>query len=476
MNQKIQKIHHASMKILGDVGIKIHHGEILDLLNDQGIQISNQIARFSEDQIREWLSHTPHQFKLHARNPIHHLTFGGDNYVYAAGYGCPDIIKANGDRRNAQLSDFTKFIKLVQNSNFINLAGGIVVQPSDIPSEISSLAMLYSTMLHSDKCLMGIPGEKKEVQQLMNLTALLMGGMDELKANPAIITLISTLSPLQLDKNALDSILVCAQHNQAMIVSPGPIAGATAPISLAGAIALGNAEAIATIVIAQIITPGVPVIYGLQATALDMQTGYSNVATPAFSLGAKYCAELARFYNLPSRGGGANTDAKNVSTQSGYESMLALLNARQQSINLIVHSAGILDSYLAMSFEQFIVDQEMISMVEYLFKDIEVNDESLSLDIIKEVGHGGQFLNHPDTFKKCRTEPWFPEISIRGSLGEAKQEQKFFEKIEAKLHNEYTRYQKPDIDPEINQQLIEYLQKCGVPSALLTLLNSDGMM
>lgn len=473
MNKKLQDIHKTSLQILGEIGIKLHHPEIFDLLNDHGFQINNQIVCFSEDQIWEWISKAPNQFTLYARNPKNDLFFGGDNHVYGAGYGCPEIIEINGNRRNATLEDYIKFTKLIQNSPFINLAGGIVVQPFELKDKDSRLAMLYAALLYSDKCLMGFPGSAEEVEQQMDLIALLMSGTDQLKANPAVLTLISSLSPLQIDFNALANILVCAKYHQPMIISPGPIAGATGPISLAGNIAMGNAEALAGIVIAQIIQPGVPVIYGLQAAALDMKTGYSSIGTPAFSLEAKYCAALARFYKLPSRGGGASTDAKNVSTQSGYESMLALHNSRQQSINLIIHSAGILDSYMAMSYEQFMVDQEMISMVEYFFKDIMVNDETLSFDIIKQVGPGGQFLNHRDTFKKCRTEPWRPEISLRGGLKETTPDSAFLNQIEKKLNKEFANYLKPDIDPEINQNMQDYLNRCGLPSDLLAALNSN---
>jgi trimethylamine---corrinoid protein Co-methyltransferase len=473
MNKKLEEIHKTSLQILGEIGIKLHHPEIFDLLNDHGFHINNQIVCFSEDQIWEWISKAPSQFTLYARNPKNDLFFGGDNHVYGAGYGCPEIIEINGNHRNATLEDYIKFTKLIQNSPFINLAGGIVVQPFELKDKDSRLAMLYAALLYSDKCLMGLPGSAEEVEQQMDLIALLMSGTDQLKANPAILTLISSLSPLQIDFNAMANMLVCAKYHQPMIISPGPIAGATGPISLAGNIAMGNAEALAGIVIAQIIQPGVPVIYGLQAAAMDMKTGYSSIGTPAFSLEAKYCAALARFYKLPSRGGGASTDAKNVSTQSGYESMLSLHNSRQQSINLIIHSAGILDSYMAMSYEQFMVDQEMISMVEYFFKDIKVNDETLSFDIIKQVGHGGLFLNHRDTFKKCRTEPWHPEISLRGGLKETTPDSAFLNQIEKKLNKEFANYQKPDIDPEIKQNMQDYLNRCGLPSDLLAALNSN---
>jgi trimethylamine--corrinoid protein Co-methyltransferase len=261
---------------------------------------------------------------------------------------------------------------------------------------------------------------------------------------------------------ALQSILVTVRHGQPLIISPSPAAGMTGPINMAGNVALATAEALAGITIAQMIREGTPVIFGLQSNGADLRTGTISIGSPAYALQAGYCARLARMYGLPSRGGGTTTDAKTVSVQSGYESMLSMLTAFQNKINLIVHSAGILDSFAGMSYEKFVVDLEIIEMVKFYLKDMAVDADALSFDGIKEVGPGGQFLTALDTFKKCRTHSWNPEISLRGTVTGNTPDGKLFENINQKINKMQDGYQKPELDAEIQKDLRRYLKKSGV--------------
>ena len=194
------------------------------------------------------------------------------------------------------------------------------------------------------------------------MVALTFGGSDAFKQHNRVLTMISTLSPLQIDHSALDSMMICARCRQPMIISPAPATGTTGPVVMAGNISLANAEALAAIAISQMLHEGTPVIYGLQSNAVDMASGQVSIGSPGYSIQAEYCAQLAQMYGLPSRTGGTNTDAKEVSVQSGYEAMMSMLLACQNRVNLIVHSAGILDSYAATSYEQFIVDIVVVAI------------------------------------------------------------------------------------------------------------------
>ena len=414
MNEILKKIHRASVRILEEIGIRLHHPLVCDMLRKMGVRVEDNVAFFTEKQIRHWVNKAPGRFSVTSRSGEHDMLIGGENIEYAAGYGTPTIVDQDGQRRPATLEDFLNFVKMVHQVPYFNINGGILVQPSDIPAAQSAAVMMYATLTHTDKCIMGVPGSAREVEQLMEMVALTVGGIEALMKSKYVITMISTLSPLQIDPSALDTMIVCARFGQPMIISPAPTTGTTGPMVMAGNISLANAEALAAIAISQMLREGTPVIYGLQSNAADMRSGQISIGSPGYSIQAKYCAQLARMYGLPCRTGGTNTDAKGVSVQSGYEAMMSMLTACQNQVNLIVHSAGILDSYAATSYEQFIVDIEIISMIEYFLADLKSDPEDFAFEVIKEVGVGGQFLTTDHTAAMCETGAWHPRQPATG--------------------------------------------------------------
>ena len=405
----------------------------------------------------------PRQFTVYARNPLHNMVIGGDNSEYGGGYGCSAIIEPDGSRRNAMTKDYIRFIKLVQESPGFRINGGILIQPYDIPPNQIHMLMPYLTMCYSDKCLMGIPGNTQEVEKIMDMAGILFGGKDALKEKPRIISLVNTLSPLQLDRNSLETIKIHAKYGQGISITAGVMNGGTAPITLAGAIAQGNAEALAGIAIAQMIRPGTPTIMGVVIMPMDMRSGGVNIGSPAHSLAIKYISGLAKRYGLPFRCGGNSTNANGLTVQSGYESMMAMFVSLQEKVNLILHSAGILDGYAAMSYEKFVSDLEVIRMAEYYFEEMSTDDNAMALDAIREVGHGGEYLTNIHTMQNCRKEAWTSDFAITGPIEEAiTPNEAMMEKSKNKLESMIKEYQRPDMNSHIKQRLDSYLLENGV--------------
>ncbi len=460
------KIHQTAMRILAEVGVRICHPEVLSRFQDHGLRVSRDRVFFTENQVMDWTAKAPATFTLHARNPSYDMVIGGENTECAPGYGCPTIIAADGSRREACLSDYQAFAKLVHQSPEFNINGGILAQPTDVSADHSHLAMLYTALTCSDKCLMGVPGHKPQIQAAMDMLAIVFGGMESFTAKPHVLTMISTISPLVIDAMALDSILVCARHNQPMMISPAPAAGSTGPIELAGNVALATAEALTGIVVAQLVRPGVPVIFGLQSNGADMRTANISIGSPVYALQAGYCAQLARHYHLPSRAGGATTDAPAVTVQSGYESMLSLFSGFENHINLMVHSAGILDRYAAMSYEQFMVDLEMIRMVRFYRQGIAAHtEEDLGFEVIRQVGPGGQFLTHRDTIKKCRTHAWIPAFG--SGRTQNRPAEQILSDIRARCDQALADYRRPAMAPATLHDLDRFLSDQGMDPVIL---------
>lgn len=474
MKDNLTAIHNQALRILETVGIKLHHAELIQWMRQQGVSVNNHTAFFTPGFIMDAIHLAPASFTLRGRNPCHDIVIGGDHVNCAPGYGCATICAPDGKRRNAVMADYVRLAKLVHQCPHFNINGGILAQPSDVPAEQSHLLMLYAAMLSSDKCLMGVLGNRSQMQALMDLAAIAFGGRAAFTAKPHLLTLINTISPLQIDKNALDAMIIAAQHNQPVIMSPSPAAGTTGPIDMAANISLATAEALAGIAIVQTIRPGTPVIFGLQCLGADLRTGNISIGSPAYTLQSTYTAALARMYRLPSRCGGTLTDSPYLSPQSGYESMLNMLTTFQNKVNVVVHSAGTLDSFAAVSYEKFIMDIQIIDMVKYFLKDLEVNPDTLNLELIGRVGPGGQFLTTMDTLKKCRTHSWSPRIGVSGNTGGGgSPSDRYLESIADRQQAMLDSYASPPMDPALLADLDDCMLRQGVDRGRLSAICSQ---
>jgi trimethylamine---corrinoid protein Co-methyltransferase len=213
------------------------------------------------------------------------------------------------------------------------------------------------------------------------------------------------------------------------------------------------------VTLAQLANPGAPVIYGGLSSAVDMRTGGLTVGCPELSRLAAATAQLARLYGLPSRSAGSLTDAHVADAQAAGESALALSTAVRNGIHFILDAAGILGAYMAMSYEKFLIDEEICGLLRELSAPIEIGDEAIDVEMIKAVGIGGQYLTHPETLQRCRTEFFTPSLFTRGNhegwcrAGARRIDQVADEEIDRRL----TSYQKPAIDPEVEAALSAYV-------------------
>ncbi|BHH83480.1 trimethylamine methyltransferase family protein [Desulforhopalus sp. 52FAK] len=467
MNSDLQKIHDASMNILETSGMRFQHPKVIELAKKNGLRVSADIIFFTAKQLMELVGKAPKTFSVHAMNPKYDFVFGGDHMEVAAGYGSPYMIERDGTKRNGTLADYIQFAKLVHQSDNFNVNGGILIEPSDIDSKYNSPVMLYQTLRHSDKMLIGMEGNEEQMSILMEMLKIVFGGHDKLLEKPRMMTIVNTLSPLQMDRNALDTLIAYASHGQPVFITPAAMAGFTAPITLAGMLALGNAETLAGIAVTQMVREGVPVVYGNQSTSADMRTGAFVVGGPEHALSIMYGAKMAKFYGLPCRSGGASSDGQQVSAQSGYESMMLLSACSQANVNMVLLAAGALDSVKSMSVDKFMVDLEVISLVKRIREGVVVNDETLVVDLINDKGPGGEFMTSPHTMKLCRKEIWNPEIGVRSMKGTADVQQAIHDNIDRNKEKMLGSYEQPQSFIEVESDLLSYLESKGISRSVL---------
>lgn len=410
-----QMIHQAAMEIMREVGVRIHNERAIQIFKDNGIHVEGNIAYFTEEQVMEWVKKAPESFTLYARNPRYDTVIGGDHINPAPTYGCAFIDDRDGNRRSGTMEDYVKCLKLVHAEDSYTINGGIMIQPSDVPEDSAALNMFYAALRYSDKAIMLPTGMKEEMELIMEASCELFGGKEALIEKPRMIALINTVSPLSLDERMLDCLMTLAEYGQAVILCPAAMLGATGSLSMAGTLASGAAESLAGIVLAQMIRPGTPVVFGVQSTAADMRGGIAFAcAAPEGTLMQGFGTNLARFYGLPSRGGGCQTDAPVINCQAGYESMLTFSSAYRHGINLIMEAGGVMDSVNATSFEKMVIDFEIIRQVKAAFTPIEVNEETLNLEEIKEIGHDGSFITADYTLENF-SDLYSPRVGPRSA-------------------------------------------------------------
>lgn len=461
MGVDTQKIHQATMWVFENVGIEIPHKDIIALLKKHGIRIDGSKAFFTEAQAMEWIGKAPASFTLHARNPVHNMVIGGGgiNYVPAES-GFPFITDYAGKERPALMSDYIDFIKLVQQIPFFHIAGGVMVTPSDLPTSEVFPTMLFSLMIHSDKCIFGGMGGIEETRRVMDMLAILFG-KEELPKHPRAVTIISSASPLAFAKEMLDTLTGYVQNGQAVVIAPAVMAGVTGPVTMAGTMVVSNAEALTGIIIAQMLKEGAPVIYGSATSASDMRDGTFCIGSPESTQAIRIAKQMASFYGLPCRAGGALTDNRCHTMQTGMESMATLLTSAQSGVDFLIHSAGVLGGYRSLSYEKFLSDVEMIGMVEHMLRELPIDDGSLALDVIQKAGPGGEYLSARHTMKNFRKAHWQPQVSLRGNFDSAEGDRLYQQALLDRKNALLGDYIRPDLDSDITKKLSDYLNAHG---------------
>ena len=458
---QVEKIHETTLRILEQIGLDFNYAPAVEVFKKRGAKVEGQRVFFSRELVEEQIEKAPAEFTIYARNPENNVFIGGNNTVLAPGYGAPFVTDLNHGRRQATLKDFENFVKLTGASPNMDLLSGTVVEPTDIPPEIRHAWMLYTSVKYSDKCFMGSTMGARAARECLQMAAILFGNQTDLASRPIVFGIAGSLTPLKYDARMLEAIMEYAAAGQPLIISSLAIAGATGPVTLAGNLALQNAEILSGIVLAQLIGEGTPVLYGGVSSIAEMHNGALSIGSPEMAINTAATAQMARYYKLPARGSGTVCDAKGPDAQASYESMMNLLMARLSGINFVLHSAGILESYNCMSYEKFIIDDEMCGMVKRIQRGYDVKPDTLAFDIIKDVGPGGHFLDRDHTLEHFRRELYQPHLSNRDDFvtWQANGSPQNIETANRKCKEILETYEAPELPADIDNDLLKFIEK-----------------
>ncbi len=454
------KIHAASMNILDEIGINFYEPEALDIFKQHGFKIDGSTVHLKENQIHGALKSVPSEFRVEARNPKQSVTIGGNHLVIAPGYGASIMITQDRKQRPGVMADYDNFCKLVQTSQVINMNGCLMIDPSDRISTQAHLDMIKSNLVLCDKPFIGSSVSRQAAIESIEMAGIAWGGKDLLQCKPVMIAIISSISPLQYSAEMAGALIEYARHGQVNMIGLLMMAEATGPVTLPGLLALQNAEMLAGVTLTQLVNPGAPVIYGATSTVTNMRTGGLSIGAPELSMIQNATIQMGKFYGLPCRGSGGLTDSQYPDIQAGIESTLALTTTVMSGANFVLHACGILGSYQSMSYQKFLTDEEICSMLHRMLKSIDVTDDRLDLDSIKSIGIGNEFLTHPKTLAHCRTEFYLSDLMSRDdfttwhSKGSKILSEQLLEMFEKRMQT----YVRPDIAPEIEKELEKYIQ------------------
>jgi trimethylamine--corrinoid protein Co-methyltransferase len=468
--EALERIHAASMRIVEEVGLDFLDEEALALWAAAGARVDHRAQHVWIDRslLLDLVAKAPNRFTLRARNPAHSVPVGGNHTVFVSTSGTAFTSDLERGRRPGTLADMHELMKIVQMCPPINVLESQITEPQDVPVQHRHLERGLAIFTLSDKPVAQAAHGRSVAADCLKMASIVFGGEQELHRGPVFAAIVNANSPLRWDSSMTGGIITYARGGQPLVVTPFILAGAMSPITMAAAVAQQNAEALAGIALAQLVNPGVPIIYGGFTTNTDMASGSPAFGTPEGAWAFFAGAQLARRYGLPYRGSGGLNTAKVPDAQAAFETQMCLWPTVLSHTNWVQHAAGWLESGLVCSYEKLVLDVEGLAAMQHLFRPVEVSDESLAVAMIAEVGPGGHHFGTAHTAARYQTEFFRPILADRQNIG-AWEEQGGLDAARRanRLWKELLeQYERPALDPAVEEELREFVarRKAAIPS------------
>jgi trimethylamine---corrinoid protein Co-methyltransferase len=397
-------------RIVSEIGVEFVKPEAVELFREAGQQVDGTNVRFDPDWVLAQVAKAPREFDVQARNPEHTVHIGGDHMVFSSVYG-PPFVREGDVRRDATMEDFRRFASLAQAFPEIDSAGGVICEPNDTPLDSRHLDMLYALMTRTDKIYMGNVVSGVNARDTIAMSEILFGGREAIEQTPTSISLINCNSPLRWDERMLDAMWEYNLAAQPVVMTPFLLMGAMSPVTVPATLVQQMAEALTGIALTQLVRPGCPVIFGSFLSNIDMQSGSPEFGTPESGLGLLCTGQIARHFGLPWRSGGGLNSSQLPDAQAAYQSLMTMLPTFLAGANWVMHAAGWLDGGLVSCYEKYVIDVEILRMLEAEFTPLEVDEAALAFDAHVEVGAGGHFLGAAHTLERFRTCFYRPMLS-----------------------------------------------------------------
>lgn len=460
---QLEAIHETSIRILEELGVEVMSRRALAVFEAAGAEVdaATGTVRIERGLVDQALATTAATFMLTPRNAAKRVVLGGNHITFGLVAGPPSVHDCERGRRAGNYADYCDFIRLAQYFNAIHLIGNQVCPPIELPANSRHLDTYRANLVYCDQVFHCTAIGAGRALDGIRMMAIARGiPMEEIANSPGVITIISVNSPRRFDEAMSDGLIAMAEHGQAVVITPFTLMGAMAPVSLAAALAQQNAEALFGVVLAQLVRPGTPVMYGAFTSNVDMRSGAPAFGTPENAKANIASGQLARRYRLPYRT--SNASASNAAdAQGAYETEMSLWGAILGHGNLVYHAAGWQEGGLTASFEKLVLDVEMLQLMMEFLKPIVVNEAELGFEAIKGVATGGHFFGEPHTLERYEHAFYRPLVSnwqnyenwqIAGGKDAT-------QRATAVWKQALKEYEEPAMDPAIREELDAYVEK-----------------
>ena len=452
----VVKIDQASRSLLWEVGIKTENEEAQELFNSVGakVDLKKSIVRIPSHVINEALSKCSSCVSLYGRSSQKPLLIGGDRvYFGTVGIATNVLDFYTNNYRQVLCDDLKDIIRL---SDVLDPPDFILVPatPTDVPSGIVDMVEFKYLLMNTKKHFIAEAQNRRNLKKIISMAKKVSSNKEQIETNPFFSILVCLTSPLILREDAIELIVESAENGIPLFIESGPMSGGTAPATLASTVVLANAELLSSFVLAKAVNPSVPIVYASWARILDMRAATVSHGGPEFPLLRTATTQMAKFYNLPSGGGGILADTKSIDVQLGMEKLGTGLLPALAETNMVV-GMGLFADENAISLETLVIDNEVTGWIKRVIQGIEVTDYTTDLSVFKEVGHGGDFVSSAHTLDNFRKEMFLPKIMDRGflSLDKDPKERSMRERARKYYSEAIEKFEPPELPENVEQIL-----------------------
>ncbi len=421
-DEDVKRIHQASLEVLERTGIEVMPSECREIFRQAGARIDEEHNRvfIPRNMVADALATARNEVTLCGRDPKHDIRLGGWRVHMGTGGAAIKVLDLKTGRiRKSKLADVARIGKLVDALDNIHFYLRACVA-QDIPDKWLDVNTYYAALTNTTKHVTGNCFTVKSALNVIEMASMIAGSVEALRTRP-IVSFVSSwaVSPLRYAPDTVEVLTELVRQEMPVFLSSSPQSGATSPAALAGTLVQINAEELSGVTYTQLVKPGAPVILGYVPAVSDLRTGNFVGGAPEFALMQAAVAQLGRFYDLPVYNSAGLTDSKIPDVQAGYEKGITNMAAVLAGANYIHHSAGFLESMLTVAYEQYVIDDDINGSAMRMVRGIEVNDETLSVDLIDRVcrGHEGHFLGEQQTLEMMTTEYYYPHTGDRQTRG-----------------------------------------------------------
>jgi trimethylamine--corrinoid protein Co-methyltransferase len=432
-DEQIEQIHQATLEVLERTGVQLSHPRALELLHGAGARVDGNRVRIPAWMVEDAIRKAPARIVLGSRSGERKLFLEGSKFWFGPSLDCIDYLDPLTCERSRFTSEHCRVTATVAdalpNYTWVMTIG----MADDAPPDIADRVIARQVFTYTEKPLVFCCKDTNSVRDIYDMALLIAGGEQRFQQAPSIVHYSEPISPLLYYDPAVEKILFCAEKGIPLINFPAPQGGSTAPVTFAGEIVQGSAESLSGLVLAQLVRPGAPFIYGAFATVMDMKTTIFSYGAPEMSLMVAAMAQMAQFYKLPFFGTAGCSDAKFPDAQAAAEVAFSCLASALVGANLIHDAGSWLDHGSLASPDFMVLVNEILYMVEQFMRGVPINDEPLALDVMGRVGPGGHYLYEDHTLKHFKNV-WYSDLFDRSihDTWVKKGKKRFADRLQAK--------------------------------------------